>query len=224
MIIKYYFFDKIDYYDSYKSNIMSYTELSKRFYEEEYKSFSDSRFCLWDSVKEFCDLFNKQDYVLDAGCGNGKNISYYQTKCNIIGIDLSKNLVNICKERGYTVDVGNITNTEFKDNTFDYIISIAVIHHIEHETERIKTIRELVRILKPNGKLLVTLWAYEGDIYSKKKKFKIGDNIIPFGKSKHQRYYYVYDQSSCVNFCDKCDYPYEIKWERGNWILIFTKK
>ena len=169
-------------------------------------------------------MFNKQDYVLDAGCGNWKNISYYQTKCNIIGIDLSKNLVNICKERGYNVDVGNITNTEFKDNTFDYIISIAVIHHIEHETERIKTIRELVRILKPNGKLLVTLWAYEGDIYSKKKMFKIGDNIIPFGKSKHQRYYYVYHQSSCVNFCNKCDCLYEIKWERGNWILIFTKK
>ena len=31
---------------------------------------------------------------------------------------------------------GNITNLPYEDNTFDYIISIAVIHHLKTESER----------------------------------------------------------------------------------------
>lgn len=109
---------------------MSYTELSQEFYEKESTYFSNTRYCLWDSVKNFCDQFDEDDNVLDAGCGNGKNISYYNTKCNMIGIDKSKSLVRICKEKGYNVERGDITNTHYKDNVFHYIISIAVIHHI----------------------------------------------------------------------------------------------
>ena len=148
---------------------MSYTELSQEFYEKESTHFSNTRYCLWDSVKNFCDQFDEDDNVLDAGCGNGKNISYYNTKCNMIGIDKSKSLVRICKEKGYNVERGDITNTHYKDNVFHYIISIAVIHHISNETHRIQSIHEMMRILKPGGQLLVTLWAYESDEYSKRK-------------------------------------------------------
>lgn len=202
---------------------MSYTELSQEFYEKESTHFSNTRYCLWDSVKNFCDQFDEDDNVLDAGCGNGKNISYYNTKCNMIGIDKSKSLVRICKEKGYNVERGDITNTHYKDNVFHYIISIAVIHHISNETQRIQSIHEMMRILKPGGQLLVTLWAYESDEYSKKKRFSLGDNLVSFGKSKHMRYYYIYNREMCLDFCEKCEYNYRLKWDTGNWVIVFLK-
>ena len=83
-------------------------DLSKEFYDTNYQKFSDTRFCLWDVVRDFGSQFKKDDLVLDAGCGNGKNIKYFQEKCNIMGFDYCSNLVSICKQRGYNVFEENI--------------------------------------------------------------------------------------------------------------------
>ena len=146
------------------------TAIVDNFYNENYKKFSDTRFCLWDVVRDFGNNFTSSSIVLDAGCGNGKNIKYFQNKCNVIGIDKCENLVNICIEKGYQVTNEDVTNLSFQNNTFDFIMSIAVIHHIDTEEMRVNAIKELIRVLKPGGKLLITCWAFESDEYSKKKK------------------------------------------------------
>ena len=196
-------------------------ELSRNFYENNYELFSDTRFCLWDVVKNFSGNFKYDSKILDAGCGNGKNIRYFNDKYNIIGIDNCNNLVKLCIEKGYNVSYSDVRNTIFDDNYFDYIISIAVIHHIDSEEGRLKAINELIRILKKNGKLLITLWAFENDEYSSKKKFNSGDNIVKF--KDDYRYYYIYDKKMINEFCKKINYEYDLFWERGNWNIIITK-
>ena len=196
-------------------------QLSKDFYENNYELFSDTRFCLWDVVKNFSTNFNFDSKVLDAGCGNGKNIKYFKNECSIEGIDNCNNLINLCLNYGYKVQYSDIRNTPFVDNYFDYIISIAVIHHIDSEVGRLNAVNELLRILKKNGKLLITLWAFETDQYSKKKNFIKGDNIIKFKNSI--RYYYVYDKDMIIEFCKKINHKYELFWERGNWNIIIKK-
>lgn len=197
-------------------------EISTEFYNKNFNTFSDTRFCLWDIVNDFSKNFNYDSKVLDAGCGNGKNIKYFNDKCNIIGIDNCSDFVKICNDRGYNVINSDIRNLSFENNSFDFIISIAVIHHFDKEEDRIMSINELIRVLKPGGKLLFTVWAFESDEYSKKKNFKVGDNIVKFNKS--ERYYYIYNR---VNFEEFCSYikgvNKEIGWDRGNWNCIMTK-
>ncbi len=53
--------------------------LSANFYEENSKKFSDTRFCLWDVVRDFGENFKKESLVLDAGCGNGKICAILKT-------------------------------------------------------------------------------------------------------------------------------------------------
>ena len=183
------------------------------FYEKNYEEFSKTRYSIWDSVKKFSENFEKNSFVLDAGCGNGKNMNYLKDKCKIVGIDNCKNFVILCKEKQLNVLESNILNLPFEDNTFDYIISIAVIHHLKTDTERYKAIDELLRVLKPNGKMLVTVWAYESDKFSENKNFKIGDNIVKF--NNNNRYYYIFNKEKLIKFLSR--YNSNIYWDKGNW-------
>ena len=49
----------------------------------------------------------------------------------------------------------------FRSDLFDAVISIGVIHHLSAEKRRIRALQELTRILKPNGQLLICVWAME---------------------------------------------------------------
>ena len=196
-------------------------ELAQKFYNNNSKEFSDTRYCLWNVVSDFGKQFKKNDMVLDAGCGNGKNIKYFHEKCNIIGFDNCSNFVKICKDKGYNVFHSNILNIPMEKETFNYIISIAVIHHLDSECLHIHAINELMSLLTKNGQLLVTLWAYESDNYSKKKKFKKGHNNVLFNTS--ERYYYIYDEEMLKNMLSHIKYSYRYYWECGNWNIIFTK-
>ena len=200
-------------------------ELSKEFYDKNYLQFSDTRFCLWDALDNFSKQFCVKSLVLDAGCGNGKNIKYMKSKCNVIGFDICKKFVELCQQYKYNVIESDILDTPFDSNLFDFIYCIAVIHHFDKESDRLDAIKELVRILKPNGKILISMWAYESDEYSSKKNFVIGDNLVSFGKTNSMRYFYIYDKTNLESFCQKFDknIKFEISWDRGNWILILTK-
>ena len=198
-------------------------EISEKFYNENFELFSDTRFCLWDIVREFSKNFEKDSYVLDAGCGNGKNMNYFQNSCNIVGIDKCSHFVEICRNKNLKVYLNDVRFLDFDDNTFDFVISIAVIHHFDKEGDRINAVSEMLRVLKKGGKLLITVWAFESDEYSKKKNFELGDNIIKFKSS--DRYYYIYDKVSFIKFCNNIDnVDVEISWDRGNWNCILTKK
>ena len=186
------------------------------FYEENYKEFSDTRFSIWDKVKEFSKYFEKDSYVLDAGCGNGKNMIYLKDKCNIIGLDNCKNFIKLCKDRKLNVKEGDILNLPFEKNTFDFIISIAVIHHLTSESDRIKAINEMIRVLKPNGQILISVWAYESDKFSNNKKFIIGNNIVKFNNK--ERFYYIYDFTNFKNLLK--NFNSQIIWNKGNWYAL----
>jgi SAM-dependent methyltransferase len=199
-------------------------DISSEFYETNCQKFSDTRFCLWDVVRDFGNHFSNESYVLDAGCGNGKNIRYFKDKCNMVGIDKSHGLVNICKERDYQVNQGSIEDIHYPDEVFDFVMCVAVIHHLDTEELRVQSICEMVRILKPGGKLLVTAWAYESDEYSKRKKFVLGDNLVKFNEEDVLRYYFIYDRTGFINLCNNViTQELEISWDRGNWNAVFTK-
>ena len=144
---------------------------------------------------------------------------------NVVGFDTCIHFVDSCITKNLNVHFDDVRCIQYNDNSFDYILCIAVLHHLETEKERIKALQQLLRILKPNGKLLLTMWAYENDVYSKKHQFTIGNNIVMFNNSP--RYYYVHDESSFHNYCKSCaattNTKYDIYWEKGNWNAIFEK-
>ena len=76
--------------------------------------------------------------------------------CKYVGLDFCENLLKQAKvQDNCSYIVGNCINLPFESNTFNYIMSIAVIHHLSTEERRLKALNELTRVLKKNGKALI---------------------------------------------------------------------
>ena len=99
--------------------------------------------------------------VLDLGCGNGriyellKNVDYY-------GLDISSELIKHAKNNvpnGHFI-VGDMVKTNYQNNKFDFVISAAVLHHIPSKELRNLAIKEIYRVTKPGGKILITNWYF----------------------------------------------------------------
>ena len=104
------------------------------FYEKNFKAFSDTRHCLWRSVEEFSRSFNESSIVLDAGCGNGKNMKHLEGNVGeIIGFDSCKNFVRLCKEKCLNVIEGDIRTIPYCDEKFDFIFCWMKISNLDPE-------------------------------------------------------------------------------------------
>ncbi|CAF1506112.1 unnamed protein product [Adineta ricciae] len=139
-------------------------------YNEIAHKFSDSRYKPWPHVAEFLQTFPSASYVLDIGCGNGKYLNVRKDLL-MIGCDRSEGLLEICRERHHQVFLSDCMAISVPENTFDGVISIAVIHHMSTENRRLKALKEIVRIMKVNGQALVTVWAKEQEINEKKSTY-----------------------------------------------------
>lgn len=200
----------------------------KEVYNNIASEFDASRIRVWPHVANFLSDFNNDNILLDVGCGNGKNM-LHRPELNFKGIDISNNLVNICQHKNLDVNEGCITDIKFNDNTFDGIICIAVYHHLSNNNDRKKALDELYRVLKPNGKLLITVWAMEQPIGSK-FDFKQTNEMIKWTSVKtnkiYYRYYHIYRKDELINEILELNQKFLIinqGYENGNWFIILSK-
>jgi len=101
-----------------------------------------------------------QHKILDVGCGTGINLIYLKRRANfVIGIDSSKEAIDFCKLRGHkTLCQADILSLPLKDNSIDIILALDVLEHIDNDE---LAISELHRVLKPKGKLFITVPAFK---------------------------------------------------------------
>lgn len=98
--------------------------------------------------------------VLDAGCGNGRNMHWFYTNgFKLLAIDIDEEKIDFVKSiypnQKDNFQVASLSDLPYKDNSIDHIINCAVLHFSE-STEIFKShFSELVRVLKPNGSLFI---------------------------------------------------------------------
>lgn len=168
-------------------HINSEEKYVKETYEEIASSFDGKRTQQWDWVEEFLEPYSDA-IVYDIGCGGGRNL-----RNKFIGVDSCSNFIDICHKKGLNAILSDMTVLPFENNSVDAIISIASFHHLATCDRRIKALNELKRVLKPGGKILLSVWAKDQPEKTK-RKFEYGDNIVPWNKNNviHMRYYYIF--------------------------------
>ncbi|KAG1342421.1 tRNA (carboxymethyluridine(34)-5-O)-methyltransferase [Cocos nucifera] len=145
-------------------SVQSTPDIEKKYVHHVYDAiaphFSATRFAKWPKVAEFLNSLRPGSIILDAGCGNGKYLGF-NPNCFYIGCDISPPLIDICARRGNEVMVADAVNLPYRCNFGDAAISIAVLHHLSTEMRRRKAIKELVRVVRKGGLVLITVWARE---------------------------------------------------------------
>jgi len=181
---------------------------NKQVYNVIARHFSDTRQKPWDFVADFLDKQEPLSYGLETGCGNGKNMMY-RDDLVFKGIDFSPEFVKICHERKLDVIEGDMRELPYADNTFDFVISIAVIHHLQHEGERIRAMNEMLRVVKPGGIVYIVVWAKTQE-KSSKRIFNTTDEMVTWknrtDNTIYHRYYHLYNMGDLTDEVEKTDY------------------
>lgn len=87
--------------------------------------------------------------ILDAGCGEGVLVDKYKSRgYAITGIDLNY--------KSKTVQQADITNLPFKNSSFDVVLCLSVLEHLDYIAQR-KALAEIHRVLKSKGIVLFAL-------------------------------------------------------------------
>jgi 2-polyprenyl-3-methyl-5-hydroxy-6-metoxy-1,4-benzoquinol methylase len=103
------------------------------------------------------------DAVLDAGCGDGRFLAALardpRRPARLVGSDISERILETARatveREDATVEVvqANLEQLPFADDTFDLVVSTQVIEHL---LDVAAGIRELARVLRPNGTLVLS--------------------------------------------------------------------
>lgn len=112
----------------------------------------------WPKLKKFIPT-NDNITIVDFGCGNGKilkEIKKINPKAKLIGLDVSEIALQEAKRNLPEVEFYKIIDGEkfpLNDDVADFIFSSEVVEHI-YDTEN--AFSEIARVLKANGKILLT--------------------------------------------------------------------
>ncbi|KAK3073896.1 tRNA methyltransferase, has a role in tRNA modification [Teratosphaeriaceae sp. CCFEE 6253] len=130
-------------------------------YEQIASHFSSTRYKPWPIIERFLQGLPDGSIGLDVGCGNGKYLAVNRN-IFIIGSDRSPNLINIAQAHPpHSVCVADILDLPHPPRTFDFAISIAVVHHLSTTLRRIEAVDSILQTLRPGGKALIYVWALE---------------------------------------------------------------
>ncbi len=175
----------------------SYMGVSGDYYERAHKSRHKSQGFFYETREEYMAEFMGlvgNEKILDVGCGSGtfsRSLAKKFPDAKITGVDISEQAISFARKKAGGEKIRNldflaasISKIPVKSGSFD----VAVVSHlIEHVENPEKDLREINRVLKPNGILILTtpnyfsLWPIAEMVFDKtmaEKNYSLSDQHI----------------------------------------------
>lgn len=147
-------------YDNEKKNI-------EQTWDQIAESFDITRKKPWKQCLDFIDQLDTSSIVADLGCGNGRHLFPLAVKCQCaIGVDISRKFLTIIQKKiqeqqrkNILLLHANLAHLPLKEQSIDAFLYIASLHNIKQRQERLLSLTEAWKILKPTGKGLISVWS-----------------------------------------------------------------
>jgi SAM-dependent methyltransferase len=156
-------------------------QLNREFYNRFGGSFSATRQRLQPGVKKILETIREDDSVLDLGCGNGhflRELIRRGHQAPLLGLDFSLPLLRDA-ESTLGVEFREVDLTKLSafsgqllavSGLWSVVTMFATLHHIPSTEIRLDILRTVKKLLKPNGKFILSNWQF---LNSEKLKARI---------------------------------------------------
>lgn len=197
-------------------------ELNNSLYEKQFLSWHKTRISLWEKpVINFLKKIKDNSSLLDLGCGNARLYQYLTKKPNFkkinltyLGVDKSKRIIKLNKTN-YPLgnfEIIDALKMNYK-NKFNYIISLALLHHIPSEKLQIIFLKKCYTALKKEGILFISVWNRWNLKYQKfsnqKKQFldmNKNDYIVPWKNTQESRFIHAFTKTELIRITQKTNF------------------
>lgn len=190
----------------------------KKTYNTIAEDFSNTRNRTEHEFKMFVKYIHPDKKILDLGCGNGRFLVFLKELIkekdlaqNYIGVDNSKELLKIAREKhpGINFILGDQLQIPLKNDTCDLIFNIRAFHHIPSKKLRVDALKEMKRVLKNDGIMVISVWNLWQMKYAKELasafarwiltagNYACNDTLIKWGK-KRKRYYHAFTRQEFI--------------------------
>ena len=189
--------------------------------------FDASRTRPWRETLTFSSFLPLAVRVLDLGCGGGRNLAALAERAaTVVGLDTSAGLLAWAAAKAGPAFLvrGDAVALPFTDASFDAVHCVAAVHHLPSEGDRRQSVREVARVLRPNGLALFSVWAHEQD------RFRAGpvDVDVPWQRSDGRvvpRYHHLFRDRELEGLVRGVGLSVDAAWREGdNHVVIAAKR
>lgn len=173
---------------------------------------------------------------MDSGCASGRFFGVLKDrKINYLGIDISERLIEIAKKQYPEAEfqVADALNLPFPENFFDKVFSVSVLHNIPSKDFQFQYLKEIKRVLKPGGLLILRVW----DFWRRKAFFKLlskftflkligmskldfKDVFVPWkdaaGRILVERYFHCFTKKELESLIKETGFSVKKIWRQGS--------
>ena len=131
-----------------------------------------------------CELIDQlampaKSRLLDVGCGTGANLKAFGKQFERVGIDMSSAALSFCQQRGIDSLVqAKVEDSGLEHDTFDVVTALDMLEHVDDD---MLALRELWRVAKPGGFLLITvpafgfLWSEHDEALHHRRRYTVAE-------------------------------------------------
>jgi ubiquinone/menaquinone biosynthesis C-methylase UbiE len=130
---------------------------------------------------------NSGEQVLDVGCGTGTLAIQAQRRVGsagrVFGIDPGAEQIARARAKAarrhmpVAFQIGGVERLAFSDETFDVVLSTLMMHHVPAPLKR-QGLAEIVRVLKPGGRLIMADFSRKKDRGRRAARFHAGGSDV----------------------------------------------
>ncbi|MBI4545324.1 MAG: class I SAM-dependent methyltransferase [Gemmatimonadetes bacterium] len=141
--------------------------------EERHWWFRAMRALQWQLLRQVAEPPGR---VLDVGCGTGRWLEELQAEFQADGCDLAGEALRFSRTRGIERLVqASALELPYRDGSYGLVTALGVLEHVDDDA---RMLRELFRVLRPGGRLLLltsghpALWSEHDELVHHKRRYR----------------------------------------------------